>query len=154
MSRTPDRDMPAEPEVIETLRAYFASRQDGLIAAWLFGSRARGDHHRQSDVDVALLLDHAFYAALDDPLAYRAGLASRLIGELHINEVDVVLLNEAPPGLAKSVIDQGLELVVADRAASNDFAALTLSRAADLAPWLSKWRREHLRRIADLGVRS
>lgn len=154
MSSPPGHYTPARPEVVDTLRAYFASPEDGIIAAFLFGSHARRDQHRQSDVDVALLLDRASYVALDDPLAHRADIASRLIGELHLNEVDVVLLNEAPPGLAKEVIDEGIELVVVDRAALDDFTALTLSRAADLAPWLAKWRREHLRRIADLGARS
>lgn len=154
MSGSPGHDTPAGPELVETLRAHFATSKAGIIAAFLFGSHARREHHCQSDVDVALLLDRGSYIALDDPLAYRADIASRLIGELHMNEVDVLLLNEAPPGLAKEVIDEGIELVVADRAALNDFTALTLSRAADLAPWLAKWRREHLRRIADLGAPS
>jgi len=44
--------------VLQDFKARLTRRYgDRLKAVYLFGSRARGDHHADSDVDVALFLD-------------------------------------------------------------------------------------------------
>ena len=40
--------------LIKSLREYFAGRKD-VAFAYLFGSRARGDGHKRSDVDIACM---------------------------------------------------------------------------------------------------
>lgn len=44
-----------------------ADRQDDIAALWLYGSRARGEHHEGSDYDLAV----AFADWVDDPLERR-----------------------------------------------------------------------------------
>ena len=46
--------------VSSRLASYFAG-QAGVQAAWLFGSHPEGRHHRDSDIDVAVLLARAGY---------------------------------------------------------------------------------------------
>ena len=69
--------MPADPALVETLRAALAGRKDVQLAL-LFGSQARGRARPDSDADVAYLGETV------DPLelAYHLSLAAR-------REVDV-----------------------------------------------------------------
>lgn len=74
--------------------------------AFLFGSGARGRVHSASDVDLAVYLGKGC-DYLD---------ASRLWGELEDltrREVDLVLLNDAAPGVAWTAI-RGIPLVIRD----------------------------------------
>ncbi len=78
-------------EVAERLAAVLRERTESLVAAWLFGSHARGDAGPTSDVDVAVLYDEPPPPTLD-------GLAVELQGSLEAAvraPVDLVVLNEA-----------------------------------------------------------
>lgn len=48
-------------DIAERLSAYFQDAGSGVLAAYLFGSRAEARTHRQSDVDVGLLFDRAAF---------------------------------------------------------------------------------------------
>jgi len=49
---------PKERQALETFRAVLSDRYGAdLKAVYLFGSRARGDHHPDSDADVAVFVD-------------------------------------------------------------------------------------------------
>lgn len=74
---------------------------DGLISAYLFGSVASGRAHRESDVDLAVLLDRQVYPTPQQ----RFDLRLRLIGRLQSaigRDVDLVVLNDAPPQLGRT----------------------------------------------------
>lgn len=77
---------------------------DGLVSAYLFGSVASGRAHRDSDVDLAVLLDRDVHPT--------AGLVDRNVGRDHAH------------------------------------LRLTLSRAADLEPFLRRTRMVKLRALA------
>ncbi|MDF3063987.1 MAG: putative polymerase, beta domain protein region [Microvirga sp.] len=47
----------------KVVRAHYGQRLKGL---YLFGSRARGDHHPHSDVDVAVILDDGDWRSWDE----------------------------------------------------------------------------------------
>ena len=54
--------MPSTVEIDNSLAAVFAGEaSDEVISAYVFGSHAEGRTHRESDVDVAVLLDRARY---------------------------------------------------------------------------------------------
>jgi uncharacterized protein len=82
---------------------------DGVVAAYLFGSRARGTARRGSDIDVAVWLDPRLgpRERLDRQLALAADLEGRA------GDVDVVVLNDAPPLLRHRVLRDGI--VILDR---------------------------------------
>lgn len=135
--------------LVLALRDHFARhRPPGLVAAYLFGSRARGTACPDSDVDVALLFDRAAQpsAAARDRAAARHG--ADLVAATHRGDVDVVVLNDAPPELAATVVRDGRPLYTADAAAERAFARYALLRHADLLPFLERTRRLKLRALA------
>lgn len=128
--------------LIDRLRSWFeACPIPGVVSARLFGSRSQGCAHRESDVDVAVLLDRGLHPTRLDRSNVRVDLTSALIGVLHRNEVDVVVLNDAPPLFARRILHEGIPLAVADAGADGAFGDLVGSRAADLQPWLARMER-------------
>lgn len=124
------------------LRDYFAeSSPPGLVSAYLFGSVARGTEHRESDVDVSILLDRSRHADRADRSALRIDLTSDLIHVLGRNAVDVVILNDAPPELGRRIVTQGERVHCGDAEADHAFVRDVQLRAADLVPFLRRMRR-------------
>jgi hypothetical protein len=84
-------------------------------AVWGFGSRARDEAVETSDVDVAVLLDGRL--SLRDELRLR----SKVIEALGRDDVDLVVLNQAPPLLRYEVIAAGSRLFARDEENADDF---------------------------------
>ena len=85
------------------LASYFAG-QAGVQAAWLFGSYPEGRTHRDSGLDVAVLLARAGYSGARARFEARLAMTADIIAVLHRNEVDVVVLNDAPPRSGRASI--------------------------------------------------
>lgn len=126
------------------LAAYFAAHSTGLVAAFLFGSTARADSHGESDVDVGVLFTRPYLEAAGDVLTLRLELTADLVHATGREDIDLVVMNTAPPPLNRAIFEEGLELVVQDSAALEDFRRYIYHRAADLAPWLRRWHRRKL----------
>jgi predicted nucleotidyltransferase len=119
----------------------------GLVSAYLFGSAAEGRMHRESDVDVGVLLDRHVYPGAAD----RFDLRLRLVGPLEAaagRPVDLVVLNDAPPHLGRRIMTEGTPLVVADPAQDLAYQRVVRSRAADLEPFLRRARAIKLQSLA------
>jgi predicted nucleotidyltransferase len=111
----------------------------GLVSAYLFGSVAEGRAHRESDVDLGILLDRAAYATPQSRFDLRLRLAGTLPAVAR-RDADVVILNDAPPPLARRILAGGRRILLADAEADHAFLRTTLSRAADLEPFLRRMR--------------
>jgi predicted nucleotidyltransferase len=105
----------------------------GVVSAYLFGSHAAGRAHRESDIDVAVLLDERVQPTPRDRLEVRVRLGSELIARLDHNDIDLVILNEAPPLFARHVVLDGRPVFVSDAAADFDYRLKVQLLAADLA---------------------
>jgi uncharacterized protein len=121
------------------LREFLTERaeQEGIAAAYLFGSVARGTAGPRSDVDVGVLYR-------EDPPLTLEGLGLRLEGDLEIllgKPVQVVVLNRAPVDLAIRVLRDGKLLVDQDRTKRIDFEVKTRFELWDLEPYLKMYRR-------------
>lgn len=112
----------------------------GVGAAFLFGSHAEGRAHRESDVDVAVLLDWTTYPTARDRFEARLRLGGWLAAELSAPLVDVVILNDAPPLLARRIVTRGQRLACVDPAAAHAFVRDVQLRAADLEPFVRRAR--------------
>jgi predicted nucleotidyltransferase len=123
-------------------------RSDGLLSAYVFGSHASGRAHRDSDLDVAVLLDRDRFVTAIDRFEERVRLTTQLQAALRFGAVDVVVLNDAPPQLARAVLLDGHRVFCADAQRDHAFRRVTLSRAADLVPFLRRVRRVKLDAIA------
>lgn len=120
----------------------------GVISAYLFGSHAAGSSHRESDVDVGVVLDYGIHPTRASRFDERVRLASELIGALRVNAVDLVVLNDAPPLFARRVLLEGRQVYCASVDADRDFRRDTLLRAADLQPFLERMRAVKLAALA------
>ena len=137
-----------DPSLLATLGRFFEERADpGIVSAYLFGSHAEGRVHRESDVDVAVLLDWAAYPSSDERFDARVRLTSELIGALHHNEVDLIVLNDIPPTLGRKVVRDGVRVFCANAELDHAYARDARLRAADLDVWLRRVRRLTLEAI-------
>lgn len=86
--------------------------REGVVAAMLIGSQARGNPGPLSDVDVAVWHD----PELDSRARFdlQVSLASDAARALGTDEIDVVMLNHAPPLMQHRAIREGRRLVERD----------------------------------------
>ena len=126
---------PALDPLVDRLTAVLERRAE-VLDAYLFGSLARGDGHAGSDVDVAVYIDEA--RAEGGAWGYRADLTTDLMGALNTNDVDVVVLNQAPPLLYHRVLRDGMRLLSRDLEATTERAGMALSRYFDFVPQMQK----------------
>lgn len=119
----------------------------GLISAYLFGSYAAQRAHRESDVDVGVLLDRDAYPTEAKRFEARLTLLSLLEHALAPRHPDVVILNDAPPGLAARIVTTGKRVVCTDGERDHAFIRDSQLKAADLEPFLRRMRNIKLRTI-------
>jgi predicted nucleotidyltransferase len=135
-------------ENLAALKRYFEDHLDlGIASAYLFGSHAEGRAHRESDVDVGVLLKRDRHPTPRDRFGMQIRLGSDLIAVVHCNEVDVVILNDAPPLLGRKVI-YGMRIFLSDPEADHNYVRDIQIRAADLEPWLRRWEKRKLEVLA------
>ena len=130
-----------DEHVEERLRAFFSARAPGVVSAYLFGSVAEGRAHRESDFDAGVLLERGLFPSAEERMEHRITLGSELVDVLDSNDVDVVILNDAPPELGRAIVTRGRRVYCADTEADHAFVRDVQLRAADLAPWLRRVRR-------------
>ena len=122
-------------QVESRLRALLAERGD-IVAAYLFGSVARGTARPTSDVDVGVLL------AADPPRTVD-GLGLELEGQLERRlgeRAQVVVLNRAPCDLIHRVLRDGILLLDRGPGVRIGFEVDARNRYFDLQPFLRRYR--------------
>jgi predicted nucleotidyltransferase len=133
-------DPSTDAQAIERrLRDFFAERAEaeGIAAAWLFGSVARGKARADSDVDVGVLFT-------ETPPRTLAGCRFDLEGELELLlriPVQLVVLNHVSPELAVQVIREGKLLADQDRSRRVEFEVRSRFEYWDLEPYIRLWRK-------------
>jgi len=114
--------------LIEVLRE-FMSRQPDVRLAYLFGSYGRGTANALSDVDVAVLM--AGHLSSREQGRARVRLMADLMAALGREDVDLVILNQAPLLLRHRVLRDGRLLFAADERERVHFTADTYQRYLD-----------------------
>lgn len=104
-------------------------RDPNILFALVFGSRARGDEHPRSDLDLAV-----YFADPPDGLA-RLDLMSELSNLARV-EVDLIMLNTASALLRHQVMKHPIRLFIRDWMAYRDFREKTIMDY-DTYLWLS-----------------
>ena len=90
------------PDVIEKTRDFFKEHSE-VIAVYLYGSFARGQEQRDSDMDLAVLITHDAVVRQNKlKREYGVGLARILRKDLHI-----VVMNSAGEGLMAQIFKYG-----------------------------------------------
>jgi hypothetical protein len=111
---------------------------EGIAAAWLFGSVARGTARQDSDVDVGILY-------CEDPPRTLAGIGKVFNLEEELTEVtdlpiQIVALNNAPVDLIVRVFRDGRLLLGHDSLQRVDFEVRSRNEFWDLEPYLRLYR--------------
>src|SRR4051812_2625562 len=133
------------PDVSDTLRDALRA-VPGLVSAYLFGSAGTGREHRESDVDVAVLVDHTTYPTPANRFELRLATSAALCRATG-REVDLVILNDTPPQFARRIMTEGQRLLSNDERQERAHLRMVLSRAADLEPFLRRTRAVKLRAV-------
>ncbi len=87
-------------EAVEKIRNLLKVENEGILLAYLFGSRARPGSNRLSDVDIGILVNEV------SEKLYRK-LWSEISQILKIGQLDLIILNSATPLLCYQVISEG-----------------------------------------------
>ena len=98
----------------------------------LFGSALKGNARPDSDVDIAVLISDK--AMRRDVLRYRLKLMADLMDVLGRSDVDLIVLNEAPPLLAHRVLSRGKLIFERSPNARVAFQVRTVNRYLDSQP--------------------
>jgi uncharacterized protein len=126
------------------LDSYF-SQDDAIIAAFIFGSFPRGQHHPGSDVDIAILLDER-RRKID-----RKGLLDRLLpelGRLLRQDVHILILNDASYVARVEALFRGKVAHCKDAVALAEFRMVSHALFADFAPFLRQLEANLRKRLA------
>ena len=125
----------ADAELERSLLCALESRGE-VLEAYLFGSRATGRAQLHSDIDVAVYVDDS--RILSAGYGYTSELTAHLMAALRTNEIDVVVLNRAPPVLYHRVLRDGRRILARDLRATTTREGYALSRYCDYLPQIAK----------------
>jgi len=127
-----------------------ALESDARISAlFLFGSTPRGEAGPLSDIDLAAFLSETVNPA--DYLAVRLELMSTISSLLASESFDLVIMNEAAPGLVRQIDRYGTRLSVADPERLAAFLERSLDLYLDFEPYARTYNRELRERIRNGG---
>ena len=130
-----------QQELIKKLHSFFSATKTRacIDLAYIFGSRADGKEGPISDYDIAVL-----YAKPHAP-DLRYELAHKLKKKLMTDQVDLVVLNDAPIELRYAVIASGIVVYEVNVETRVEYEALTLSFYGDYLPVLRSQREDILK---------
>lgn len=118
------------PETLSEVSRSLQARPE-VMAAYLFGSHARGTANAMSDIDIGVLVEESLQP--EHPYGYDALLLSELM-EVAGDKIDLVVLNTAPTVLKFRVVRDGRLLFEKDKRLTTTFAARTLAEYFDFEP--------------------
>ncbi len=113
-------------------RLAVALDRDGVVAGSLIGSQATGEAGPLSDIDLAVWVEPALSPR--ERGALRLALANAAAAALDTDEVDVVILNDAPPPLRRRAQSAGARLVDRDPLTRVRFETHALLEYLDTKP--------------------
>jgi predicted nucleotidyltransferase len=122
--------------VIQQLQQFFAHDHAGIACVYLYGSTARGQPQRTSDIDVAVLYDQ-------EPPPTLAGLGLELGARLERcldRPVDLLILNRAPVDLIHRVLRDGVLIYDGNPSMRIRFEVQARNEYFDLLPYLRQYR--------------
>ncbi len=122
-----------EDRAIEIL----AATDTRLLAAYFFGSGARGTLSATSDIDIGILLNTKTEGRLQDLRFSLEGQLESALGR----RVQVVDLHQAPVDLIHRVLRDGRLLLDRDRSARIRFEVQARNTYFDILPTLNRYRK-------------
>jgi uncharacterized protein len=116
---------------IERIVHYFSGR-DEVVSLYLFGSSAKGRKTKESDIDIAVLIDESGVKKKDIERFKKEYYEASPRFSLH--PVDIVILNTAPPFLKYQVLKKGRILFDRERKLRVRFTEKAITEYLDYKP--------------------
>ena len=136
---------------IQKIKDYFNKRKE-VAAVYLYGSQARGDATKTSDVDLAVLVtNRRKYRGFGIPQVVFAQDLSKITGrKVEVNDLDTVSVD-----FAHRVLTEGRLIISNNEKARIDFEEKVLRTYFDLKPALDEYFKElsEISKRDELGVR-
>ena len=130
-------------EIVEKITNYLNS--DNIISfAYLFGSYAKGKEKHSSDIDIAIYL---FDISAETHFDYKMKIKFKLEDILK-KQVDIVVLNFAPPLLKNQVFRYGKLLKCIDKSFMNNFKIKSFYQYCDYSHTMNIVLNSNKKRIA------
>jgi len=123
--------------VAESVRQVLRSAPAEVIAAYLYGSRARGTGSPESDVDLGILLEAPPAPSLKGVARDVEDAVERALRL----PVEVVVLNRAAPDLVHRILRDGILLLDRDASRRIRFEVQSRNEYFDMAPVRRLYRR-------------
>jgi predicted nucleotidyltransferase len=130
-----------QQEILKTLNSFFSTTktEPRIDLAYVFGSHAAGKQGPISDYDIAVLFSEPHESI------HRYELAHELSSILKTDQVDLIVLNNAPIELRYAVIASGIVVYEANVETRVEYEALTLGLYGDFLPVLRNQRQDILK---------
>lgn len=138
--------------IFELLKSSFnkeLAKDNFVIVAYLFGSFAKGNAGKLSDVDVAVLIDYNI--PQDDYFHIQIKLINKLEKMIKCN-TDVVILNSATPELIHQVIKYGKVIYQRSFNEKIAFEGKSISMYLDIKPFLDFHQKRIIKKIKEEGL--
>ncbi|MCD6473358.1 MAG: nucleotidyltransferase domain-containing protein [Thermoplasmata archaeon] len=114
-----------------------------IVLAYLFGSIARGEAGKHSDVDIGILLSYNF----KPDRFYEVKIAEEIEKKSGIKNVEVTILNDKKLSFLNQVLRYGKILFSRDEMARINFETTITKKYIDLKPYFEEYNR--MRRFYD-----
>jgi len=131
-------------EKLITVLKEILEKEKEILFAYLYGSYALNFIHSKSDIDIAVYL---IPSNINDYIQKEKELTAALITQLHIDNVDLRILNTLPFLLKYKVIKEGIPIIIKDEAERVDFETMIMNRFFELKPYLEEYNQMLLLRI-------
>ena len=126
------------------IKLYFATKPVDVV--YLFGSHAHGTNTVTSDIDLAVLFNPSIKASDRKSLTYN--YSSDLCRLLHLDDLDLINLNDAPPALKFSAIEKRQIICEKPNLSRVPFESSTMSYYQDYSYYINQNTRTSLSSIA------
>jgi hypothetical protein len=111
-----------------------------VLLAYLFGSQATGQTGPLSDIDIAVYFDETL--GNDERFDLRLVVLGELTDLFKTDEIDLVVLNDAPPLLAHRIIKDGTLLFCGNDKLRVEHEVKVIMKYLDWKPYLDKYTEE------------
>lgn len=129
--------------MIKILKQYFSKRKD-VVFAFLFGSGARANMRKESDIDIAIYVQPEQDLEWEDfGRTYKSENRIALdLERLLKKEIDLIVLNRAKAILADEILRKGHPIVIKDSGIFLEYFCIISDEAEEMRNWLEFYYRE------------
>jgi len=127
------KTLPEIDKIQETLQEFFKKREE-ILFSFLFGSIPNNKTTGVSDIDIAVMVDYNRIDGSNYRYGYKAELISELISLLSFNDIDLIILNDAPILLKHRIARFGKLIYSKDDRMSLEFQVKALEQYLDFHP--------------------